>query len=149
LSRINLKGITLIDALVSLVILSLGFLMVLTVFPISGVFIKSSENRLLAKQVAQTYLEYYSCPANWWETSSATPGTIATNTEVVNIRINDARASTSFTWIAESEEYPGTDGELINLKVTVTWREQYLGKAQSLSGEIKQIELATIVVNPD
>jgi len=95
LSKINLKGITLIDALVSLVILSLGFLMVLTVFPISGVFIKSSENRLLAKQVAQTYLEYYSCPDNWGETYSATPGTIATNTEVVNIKINDAPVSTS------------------------------------------------------
>ena len=147
MNKRKLKGITLIDALVSLVVLSLGFLMILSIFPISGVFIKSSENRLLAKQIAQTYLEYYSSPEHWTDTS--TGGTLASGTKTVSTIVNGKKSSIAFQWNASSSQSTagGSSGELMDLLVTVTWREQYLGK--STSGALKQIELATIVINPD
>ena len=140
------KGITLLDALVSLVILATGFMMILTIVPGTAVFIKSSENNLLAKQIGQTYIEYYSSPEHWSEMT--TGGFAVSGQETLQTTVNGKASSTRFTWSAISSQYTGSvSGKLYNLTVTVTWREQYLGKVAG-SGDIKQIELATIVVNP-
>ena len=143
------KAITLLDALVSLVILSLGFLMILTVIPGTGIFIKSSENRLLAKQIAQTYLEFYSSSQHWPEVSTA--GFTATNTETVTTTVNGKISSSSYTWTVTSTPYPGVQtGQLYNLNVRVTWNEHTMGRGSaSKGGRLRQIELLTIVVNPD
>ncbi len=139
------KGVTLIDALVSLIVLSAGFLMILTIIPGTGIFIKSSENRLLANQVAQTYLEYYSSPnvLRWNEVSSPSFNTIgASGSENITAIVNGNINSTTFSWNAVSS--PVVTGELYNLKVSVSWMEHNLG-----SNKLKQIELLTLVVKAD
>ncbi len=142
---VNNKGVTLIDALVSLIVLSTGFLMILTIIPGTGIFIKSSENRLLAKQVAQTYLEYYSSPnvLRWNEVASSSFNTTgASGSENVTAIVNGKISSTTFSWNAVSS--PVVTGELYNLKVSVSWMEHQLG-----GNKLKQIELLTLVVKAD
>ncbi|MEQ8223566.1 MAG: hypothetical protein ABRQ37_14740 [Candidatus Eremiobacterota bacterium] len=139
------RGVTLIDALVSLIVLSAGFLMILTIIPGTGIFIKSSENRLLANQVAQTYLEYYSSPnvLRWNEVSSPSfNATGASGSENITAIVNGNISSTTFTWNAVSS--PVVTGELYNLKVSVSWMEHNLG-----ANKLKQIELLTLVVKAD
>lgn len=81
--------ISLLDALISIVILNIGFLLILSVIPATGVLIKHSENSLLAKQIAQTYIEFYGSPAHWsGDFSSLTnlPGMTYGSNEIVQTR---------------------------------------------------------------
>jgi len=141
------KGITLMDAMISVTVLAIGFLMILTVIPGTGIFIKNSENKLVAKQLAQTYLELYSSPQHWSEIN--TSGFNITRTETVTTTINGRISSMNYTVYVKSEPFGTAAGELYNLNARVTWQEQNLGKSLTAAGKIKQIELVTIVINPN
>jgi len=143
------KGITLMDAMISVTILAIGFLMILTVIPGTGVFIKNSENKLIAKQLAQTYLELYASPQHWADINK-TAGFSVTRTEPVTTTVNGRISSMTYTVYVTSSPFPGAaSGELYNLNARVTWQEQYLGKSPTATGKIKQIELVTVVINPN
>jgi len=121
--------------------------MILTVIPGTGIFIKNSENKLVAKQLAQTYLELYSSPQHWSEIN--TSGFNITRTETVTTTINGRISSMNYTVYVKSEPFGTAAGELYNLNARVTWQEQNLGKSLTAAGKIKQIELVTIVINPN
>jgi len=140
------KGISLLDALISIVILNIGFLLILSVIPATGVLIKHSENSLLAKQIAQTYIEFYGSPAHWtgdFTTLTNLPGMTYGSNEIVQTRTNGRLSSTTFAWNISATTVVAK--ELYNLSTTVTWYEASLGKKKRV---LKQLMLVTLVANP-
>lgn len=146
------KGITLIDAMISIIVLSMGFLSILQVVPGTGIFIKSSQNRLLAQQIAQSYMELYATPTTvrWDQVKGQLNSTGHSEPVVVTTNVNRVVSSTTFQVnVNTSPCTPATTGKMYNLNVRVTWNEHTMGRGiASGGGRLRQIEIVTIVVNP-
>ncbi len=143
------KGITLVDAMISIIVLSMGFLSILQVVPGTGIFIKSSQNRLLAQQIAQSYMELYSTPTTvrWNQVKGQLTSTGHSEPVVVTTNVNRIVSSTNFQVNISSSAIKLNS--IYNLNVRVTWNEHTMGRGiASGGGRLRQIELVTIVVNP-
>lgn len=143
------RGITLIDAMISIVVLSIGFLCILQVIPGTGIFIKSSQNRLMAQQIAQSYVELYAITntARWADITGNLSSTGITRTQTVTTNVNRIVSSTNFQ--VNVTAFSIKVNSLYNLNVRVTWNEHTIGRGTATGGgKLKQIELVTIVVNP-
>ncbi|MEQ8223955.1 MAG: hypothetical protein ABRQ37_16685 [Candidatus Eremiobacterota bacterium] len=143
------KAITLIDAMISIVVLSMGFLSILQVIPGTGIFIKSSQNRLLAHQIAQSYIELYSTPTTvrWNQITGTLNSTGYSEPVIVTTNVNRIVSSTTFQVNVNS--YTRKVNSIYDLRVSVTWNEHTMGRGSAAGGgRLKQIELVTIVVNP-
>ncbi len=143
------KGITLIDAMISIIVLSIGFLSILQVVPGTGIFIKSSQNRLLAQQIAQSYMELYATPTTvrWDQVKGQLTSTGHSEPVVVTTNVNRVVSSTNFQVNISSSAIKLNS--IYNLNVRVTWNEHTMGRGIATGGgRLRQIELVTIVVNP-
>lgn len=142
------KGITLIDAMISIIVLSMGFLSILQVIPGTGIFIKSSQNRLLAQQIAQSYMELYATnnTARWDQIRGPL---LAGHSEPVVVTTNVNRIVSSTSFQVNVTSYVIKINSIYNLNVRVTWNEHTMGRGTDAGGgRLRQIELVTIVVNP-
>jgi Tfp pilus assembly protein PilV len=148
------RGVTLIDAMISIIVLSMGFLSILQVIPGTGIFIKSSQNRLMAQQIAQSYVELYSTAniALWPDiTGKLNSGSTGfPKTQTVTTNVNRIVSSTNFQVNVSTSPFTvATTGKMYNLNVKVTWNEHTMGRGTATGGgRLRQIELVTIVVNP-